>query len=62
MTGLIISISLIVIIFIYALGNTKIKKLEEKLYYERQENYRLYQRLHDKQLDDYITQELSQNK
>lgn len=62
MTGLIISISLIVIVFIYALGNTKIKKLEEKLYYERQENYRLHQRLAGQQLDDYVTRELLQNK
>lgn len=45
MTYLIISISVIIIVFIYALGNTKIKKLEEKLYYEKRKYYNLSRKL-----------------
>lgn len=44
MIYLTIIVSILIIVLIYALGNTKIKKLEEKLYYEKKRYYELYKK------------------
>lgn len=45
MTYLILLVSVIVISIIFTVGNLKIIKLREKLFYERVENYKLHQKL-----------------